>query len=293
MSLKEELKSKKPNLSDLSLTAYASTLRNLYKKVFDNEAIKLSNFKETKKIIDFLKDKPANKRKSVLAALIAMTDADEYKELMKKDISEYNEFINTQKKTKTQEENWVEKKDLDNAFEELEMKAKMLYRKGNPKMKDLQEIQNFIIISLSSGKFIPPRRLLDYTEFKIKNVDKKKDNYYDKGTLVFNRFKGSSEKEQQKIKAPRQLQAIINKWISMNPTDYLLFDNNGNPLKNTQLNQRLNKIFDGKISVNALRHTFLTDKFGDTIEQQKKIETTMEKMGSSSKMLKNYVKEDD
>lgn len=293
MSLKEELKSKKPNLSDLSLTAYASTLRNLYKKVFDNEAIKLSNFKETKKIIDFLKDKPANKRKSVLAALIAMTDADEYKELMKKDISEYNEFINTQKKTKTQEENWVEKKDIDNAFEELEMKAKMLYRKGNPKMKDLQEIQNFIIISLSSGKFIPPRRLLDYTEFKIKNVDKKKDNYYDKGTLVFNRFKGSSEKEQQKIKAPRQLQAIINKWISMNPTDYLLFDNNGNPLKNTQLNQRLNKIFDGKISVNALRHTFLTDKFGDTIEQQKKIETTMEKMGSSSKMLKNYVKEDD
>lgn len=293
MSLKEELRSKKPNLSDLSLTAYASTLRNLYKKVFDNEAIKLSNFKETKKIIDFLKDKPANKRKSVLAALIAMTDADEYKELMKKDISEYNEFINTQKKTKTQEENWVEKKDIDNAFEELEMKAKMLYRKGNPKMKDLQEIQNFIIISLSSGKFIPPRRLLDYTEFKIKNVDKKKDNYYDKGTLVFNRFKGSSEKEQQKIKAPRQLQAIINKWISMNPTDYLLFDNNGNPLKNTQLNQRLNKIFDGKISVNALRHTFLTDKFGDTIEQQKKIETTMEKMGSSSKMLKNYVKEDD
>jgi hypothetical protein len=44
--------------------------------------------------------------------------------------------------------------------------------------------------------------------------------------------------------------------------------------------------------VNALRHTFLTDKFGDTIEQQKKIESTMAKMGSSAKMLKNYVKEE-
>ena len=292
MMLKDELRSKKPNLSDLSLTAYASTLRNLYKKVFDDQPIKLSKFKETKKIIDFLKDKPANKRKSILAALIAMTDEEEYKDLMKKDINEYNEFISTQKKTEKQEENWVEKEDIDRAYKDLENKAKSLYKKEKPAMKDLQDIQNFIIISLSSGKFIPPRRLLDYTEFKIKNIDKAKDNYYDKGTLVFNRFKGSKEKDQQKIKAPRSLQSIMNKWISLNPTDYLLFDNNGNPLKNTQLNQRLNKIFDGKISVNALRHTFLTDKFGDTIEQQKKIESTMAKMGSSAKMLKNYVKEE-
>jgi len=292
MSLKEELKSRKPNLSNLSLIAYASTLRNLYKAVFDDKPIKLKNFDNTEKILDHLKDKPASKRKSILAALIAMTDNDKYKELMKRDINEYNEFVRTQKKTKTQEENWVDKEQIDKVYNEAETKAKALYKKANPTMKDLQEIQNHIILALTTGKHIPPRRLLDYTEFKIKNVDKAKDNYYDKGTLVFNRFKGSDEKEPQRIVAPRKLQAIMRKWIETNPTDHLLFDNKGGELKNTQLTQRLNKIFGGKISVNAIRHTYLTDKYGDTIKKAKEIKETMEEMGSSANMLKNYVKEE-
>lgn len=292
MSLKEELKSLKPNLSDLSLTAYASTLRNLYKKVFDDKPIKLSKFKESKKIIEFLKNKPANSRKSVLAALIAITDDDEYKELMKKDIGDYSDFIKTQKKTDKQEANWVDKSDIDKVYKELDSRAKALYKKNKPTMKDLQEIQNYIIIALTSGKYIPPRRLLDYTEFKIKNIDKSVNNYYDKGSLVFNRYKGSDDKGQQKIKAPRGLQIIMKKWIDLNPTDYLLFDANGGALKNTQLNQRLNKIFDSKVSTNMLRHSYLTEKFADDIERKKQIDETMKKMGSSADQLQTYVKED-
>ncbi len=84
----------------------------------------------------------------------------------------------------------------------------------------------------------------------------------------------------------------MRKWIEHNPTDHLLFDTKGGSLKNTQLTQRLNKIFDGKISVNALRHTYLTDKYGDTIKKAKEIKETMEDMGSSANMLKNYVKEE-
>ena len=60
-----------------------------------------------------------------------------------------------------------------------------------------------------------------------------------------------------------------------------------------KLNQRINKIFDGrKVSVNQLRHTFLTDKFGDTIAKQAQVAKTMEDMGSSSAMLDTYVKKD-
>jgi hypothetical protein len=83
------------------------------------------------------------------------------------------------------------------------------------------------------------------------------------------------------------------KWIKTSPNDYLLFDNNGNKLNSVKLNQRLNKIFNGKISTNALRHSYLTDKFGDTIEKNKQIANTMEQMGSSSSQLEVYVKKDD
>ena len=83
------------------------------------------------------------------------------------------------------------------------------------------------------------------------------------------------------------------KWAKINPTDYLLFDANMNKLSSVKLNQRLNRIFDGKkVGVNQLRHTYLTDKFGDTIKQKNDIDETMEDMGSSASMLNTYVKKD-
>jgi hypothetical protein len=104
MSLKEELKSKGNSLSDSSLTTYSSILRNLYKKVFDDEGpIKLSNFDKTKEIIEYIKDVPPNKRKSILSALVVLTDNEDYRKLMLTDINKYNSFIKTQQKTDTQE----------------------------------------------------------------------------------------------------------------------------------------------------------------------------------------------
>ena len=298
MSLKEELKSKKPNLSDLSLTAYASTLRNLYKKVFDDQPIRLKNFDDTDKILDYLKNIEPSKRKSILSALVSMTGNDQYREMMRKDINTYNEFVKTQKKSDKQAENWVDKDEINKVYNEVLEKSKLLYKKNKHSMKELQDIQNHVILALTTGKYIPPRRLLDYTEFKINgDINKKVDNYYDKGTLVFNRFKGSTEKDQQRINAPKGLQSILSKWIKLNPTDHLLFDNQSGKLTNTQLTQRLNKIFrdtDAKnVSVNSLRHTYLTDKYASTIEQNKEIKKTMKEMGSSIDQLKNYVKDDE
>jgi hypothetical protein len=64
-------------------------------------------------------------------------------------------------------------------------------------------------------------------------------------------------------------------------------------LSSVKLNQRLNKIFgEKKVGVNQLRHTYLTDKFGDTIAKKAQVADTMEEMGSSSSMLDTYVKKD-
>jgi len=291
-SLMDAIKEKRPKLSDISLTAYTSTLRNLYKKVFGPGDIDIKKFKQVDTIMKFLEDVPANKRKSIYAPLVILTGNDKYREAMNEDIEVYNGIISQQKKSKTQEENWIEPEEIKDIFEDLKGQATILYKKKKPTKSNIQDIQSYIIVALTGGLFIPPRRLLDWTEFKIKNIDKNTDNYYSKGTLYFNRYKGSAKKGEQSIEAPKELQEILDKWIESNPTDYLLMDISGGKLNNVKLNQRLNKAYGKKISVNSLRHSYLTDKFGDTIKQRKKIEETMEKMGSSSKQLTTYVKEE-
>jgi hypothetical protein len=55
----------------------------------------------------------------------------------------------------------------------------------------------------------------------------------------------------------------------------------------------LNRIFDGKkIAVNALRHSYLTDKYAENSKMNKKLEDDMESMGSSKNMAVNYIKID-
>jgi integrase len=117
-----------------------------------------------------------------------------------------------------------------------------------------------------------------------------KDNYIRNKGFCFNSYKTYKTYGQQNIEVPKSLMTIIRKWIKINPTDYLLFDNNYNKLTNVKLNQRLNKLFDGKISVNQLRHTFLTDKYQDMIETKQELEKDFKDMGSSILQEKVYIK---
>jgi hypothetical protein len=73
---------------------------------------------------------------------------------------------------------------------------------------------------------------------------------------------------------------------------YLLFDSNGKKLTNVKLTQRLNKIFGKKASVNQLRHTYLSDKYQDTIKLNKEMADDMKAMGSSRAQESIYIKKD-
>jgi hypothetical protein len=124
------------------------------------------------------------------------------------------------------------------------------------------------------------------------DIDKEKENYIDKNKFVFNSYKTAKTYGQQTVVIPKPLQTIIKKWIGANPTEYLLFDTNGNKLTNVKLTQRLNKIFGKKASVNQLRHTYLTDKYKPLMEAQKEMAQDMAEMGSSTAQAQTYVKLD-
>lgn len=291
MNLKEELKKLRPNLSDGSIKTYSSILRNLHKKVFENQEIEKSNFNESKKVLDHLKDMPPNKRKTILSALVVLTDKDEYRNVMNGDVSDYNEEIQKQEKSETQRENWIETDEIREVFNRLENDAKILFKKQNKTNADIQQIQSYIIVSLLGGVFIPPRRSLDYCSMKIRNINKDEDNYINKNKLIFNRYKTAKTYGQQDLEIPQQLKNILNRWIAINDGEYLLRDKNGNQMTSTKLNQYMNRIFGGKkIAVNSMRHTYLTDKYKQTSEENKKLAKDMAEMGSSTNMADTYIK---
>jgi len=152
--LKEYIKEKRANLSASSLTTYTSILFNLYKKVFGTDNIDFEKFEDTTKIIEHLKDTPASRRKTILSALVVITNNNKYRELMSEDISNYNHEISKQEKTETQKENWLSNEEINDTFNKYKKEAELLYKKQHLTMADMQTIQDFIILCLLSGIYM-------------------------------------------------------------------------------------------------------------------------------------------
>ncbi len=291
-SIRDYIKEKRPNLTKQSISTYTSILKNLYIKVFgDGDDIDIKKFNDTDKILEHLKTLEPNKRKTVLSALVILTDKKEYRNQMLNDIQSYNEEQHTQEKSDKQAASWVEGSEISSLIDTLGKEVNHIYKKLLFTMHDYQTIQNYIILCLLGGVFIPPRRSKDYVDFKIKNINKTTDNYLLKNKLVFNSYKTFKTYGQQEIIVPPELLKILRKWIKCNPTDYLLFDSNKHQLSNVKLNQRLNKIFDHKkVGVNQLRHTFLSDKYQSTIKSNNDMAKDMKDMGSSTIQERVYIK---
>ncbi len=294
--LRNYIVEKRPALSQSSVNTYASILRSLHKGAFGTVDVDPENFLKTEIILEFLKDVPPSKRKTKLSGLVILTDSKEFRDLMMSDIKSYKDTMAQNEMSDAQRAAWVTGDDIKKTYSDLEKDANMLFRKESLSQAELQRIQNYVILAVLSGLFIPVRRSKDYVDFKIRNIDKEKDNYLEKNRFVFNSYKTAKSYGQQKITIPKKLQTIIKKWIKVipNESDYLLFDTNnkgfGEGNGSVKLNQRLQRIFGKKVGVNGLRHSSLTEKFLPVVQQKTEIEETMRNMGTSPEMLDTYVK---
>ena len=191
--------------------------------------------------------------------------------------------------TDKQKDNFIDGNTISKIYQNLKKKANQLYKKDDLSYHEVQEIQNYIILSLYSGLYIPPRRAKDYTEFKIRNINTEKDNYMDKNEFVFNEYKTSKTYAQQRVEIPKALKTIINKWIKINPTEYLLFDIHQQKLSNVTLNQRIEKIVGKKMGVNGFRHTYMSEKYQSSIQTNKDMNEDFKNMGSSMHQKDVYI----
>jgi hypothetical protein len=298
MNFSNDLKKAREHLSDGSLKTYNSLLKSIYKNCW-SDSIKepnIKNFDKVKDVMKFLEDKSPSSRKTYLASLVCLTDNNEYKKMMSDDMQVYKDEMNKQEMNDKQKASDISIDEIKLVLDDLKKQADLIYKKDKLNMNDLQHIQDYVLLCLVSPIYNQPRRALDYVLMKFRgNIDESKDNQLDmkKNKLIFNVYKTSKFHHQQFLNINPQLKRILSKWLKAIPADInnLLFNGKGEALSAITLNQRMVKIFkDRKISVNQMRHSFMSDKYSDLIKVEKEMSNDLEKMGSSMAQSKIYVK---
>ena len=286
----DQLKHNRPKLAESSVKTYTSILYNLHKSLNKKED-DIKDFNDSKEILDTLKNKPSKIRKTVLSALYILTNNEEFRKLMISDCGVVNNEYKTQKMDDKQKENWISTNEIQDKYNEMLAGIKDMFSKQ--KLASYSHIMNFLLLAVLGGvSGMAPRRSLDYSLMKIKNYDPKVDNYYKSGKFYFRRYKTSEKYGLQTLTIPKDLDTLIKKWIRLNPTDYLLFSSNKQPVSSSQINLMLNSIFDGKhISCDMLRHIYLTNIYKD-VPALSQMEQTAEDIGHSVGQAMLYIKKE-
>jgi integrase len=296
MTFREEItkviKEKRPKIGENSIKTYTSLLFNLAKKLDGNDMEFFHKNVET--ILNHLKDVASNLRKTTLSALYIITGDDEYRKIMLDDCNKTNQYYKEQTKNKKEEENWISFDEIKAKYNELLGQVKAMFGR-NAVINDKVIMEYFVIALLSGASGLSPRRSLDYSEMKIRNYDPKVDNYYKNGVFYYNQYKTSKKYGLTTINVKQEapeLDAIIKKWIKINPKDYLLYSTNGEKLAPSQITRISNGLFDGKkISVDMYRHFFLTNYYKDKpIPDLETMEKLAHEMGHSVQTALQYIK---
>ena len=293
--LRDQIRENRPKIADSSLKTYASIISNLYKRVAKNDDVsKAFDYfsKNPKEVLTHLKEVDPSKRKTVLASLVVLTEpnekaADLYRKQMLDDKNKYDDDQKDQKMSDSQRDNWVTQEEVQKLYDQMDKENRAFLSRDKLKPTEFQQVQNWLILALYHLQ--APRRLKDYTEMKLRNIDEEKDNYVKANNLVFNQYKTAKTHGKETIAMNPKLKFILNKWKNINPNEYMLVGGTGKKLTSSQLQQRLNQILGKKASVNILRHSFLSEKYKD-LPAVRELEKRAEEMGHTVEQALLYVK---
>ena len=289
--IKEQLRENRPNLSEKSLATYTSTLYNLPLKVLgENQPVTMDFFKDTDRIMKYLKDTAPNKRKSILGAVFVLTNNEKARELMIGDSKIVNEHYKQQKKSDKEVENWIDWQDILNIYNAKLRISNLIFKKKVITPEDINILNDFII--LSCYVLMPPRRLMDYAEMKVKNFDENKDNCIKGKNIISNNYKTLKTYGKQTFTMPQEFASLVKKWMKINESDYLIYHKKGSETSVSNLNKQINSIFDGKkISVDMIRHSFLTNYYSGKMPTLVEMEEMSKKMAHSVTTALTYIKQ--
>jgi hypothetical protein len=291
---------KKKGIKESSIKLYLSNLKRLNNGL---EPKTLTYLKNTKKILEQIKDKQPNTQRTYLISICTVLSGDEkykkqYDEYFKLLKGSNDELKNNTTKSEKQNNNWISQEEVLEIYKGYEEEVNKFIKKRKLNESEYNILLSYLILSLYVLQ--PPRRSLEFIKMVIGDDSNKDLNYLDinNNKFIYNNFKTAGKYHSQIIDIPNKLMLVIKLYLikrggtkpKQNNIPFLV-KYNGEPLTtSTQMTRILNKIFDKKISVSMLRAIFVTDKYKDmnVAKQNDAIA-----MGTSVSMLDNqYIKQD-
>jgi len=292
----DKIRTLKPTITESTLRTYKSLLRTMFKSLRGlDEFDPLYLIRDTESVLHLLSNMNLNSRKTRLSALVVLCqafgeDCSVYRQQMSKDLETWRNEELLQKRTPKQEENWLPWKRILDIRENLRKETLPLWSKEVLDQADLNKLMDYVILCLYT--YIPPRRLMDWSEFKLVNYDDTV-NYMTSKEFVFNSFKTKKSYGRQTVEIPSSLMTVLKKWrkVVLGRSEWLLFDTKGGKLSQPGLNQKLNKIFGKNLSVNMLRHIYITEVLLKDAPKLTDLEEAAREMGHSTDTQARYRKE--
>jgi len=304
-------RSKDKNLSENSIKLY---IRNLEKLNNDLPLKNLNFLKDVDDIIEKLDKYKENTKRGYLISICSALSNDKTNKAKNKLYDQYYQKLskkNTDLKleesknemSEQQKENWISWDDVRCKIDELKAKVGEFENFKEINEHNYNILLQYLILSLYF--YLPPRRNQDY--YKMMVIKKYSSNLpitinyldYDSKKFIFNIYKTSKSEGVQVQDIPDDLMSIINIYFKFHPhikgkkitikqiIPFLVYYN-GSEFKTVNCITRiLNQIFKKSVGSSMLRHIFLSNKYGDIIEEQKR---DAEAMGHSVQMQQEYIK---
>lgn len=248
---------------------------------------------------------------AIVSVLSTVADKPTYRSLHRFYLEKMMEKIkntpaDTNTKTEKQQENWMDWETIVDVSEDQWEKVKEFSEKKTLTPDEYDKLLQSVVLGLYV--YIPPRRNQDYLNMVI--TKKWKDdlptdvNYLDLSgdRFVFNKYKTAKKYGTQTISIPKDnnLQSILSTYIKHHPLYKqvkgksgfapFLVSHDGKPfVAVNSITRVLNKIFGKKVGSSMLRHIFLSDKYGKTLDEQKEDSLAM---GHSLNQQREYIKQE-
>lgn len=311
-NLHKELIDKK-NVAASTADSYLRTLMVLNDKMPFKNLVFLKN---KDGIMAKLSEYAESTQKSILAMLVSVLSLYQTKPSYKSTYAFYFAKMveamkeaqenKTSEKTEKQKENMLEWSDIKKLSDEAYSKVKGFKNHLTP--KEAEHLLNTTILSLYTC--VPPRRNQDYLDMLIvkkwnDNMDKS-HNYLDLAgeQFVFNKYKTAKKYGEQIVKIPNDdtnpLMDILSVYLKHHPMFKMMKGKNPEPIPFlvgpsgpltavNSITRVLNKMFGKKVGSSMLRHSFLTSKYGEILEEQKEDSNAM---GHDLNMQRDYIRTD-
>ena len=313
---------KDKGLAESSIALYVRALQKLNN---DKPLTNLTFLTKMDGILEQISKYKPNTQRSVLISIVSVLNSvkglpktvtkvtNKYYELLKAIKRKADEETSQNVKTDAQKENWVSWQEVE---EKLHSLVKTSMDDGGKSVSSMNKLLDALVLGLYV--YMKPRRNKDYIDMVVVPTERPGLGdvnllVLDKKEFVFKNYKTASTYGEQRLPIHDDLMQIILRYLEArginkdstaskkgtlaktpkNQQQFMpqpfLVQANGKPFNNNGITRILNRVFGGKIGSSMLRHIYLTGKYGDILEEQKK---DAQEMAHSVTMQKDYIKTD-